>query len=135
MAAAVPTIGTALAGPALTVYALGNAVAQQFTGQAVDAIGRRPVLITGLLISGLANLVFGWSTSIPVFLGLSALAGIGAAMIMPSTQAMMADLIGADRKGGSALSGYSMAADLGSIGGTLLAGTIAQFLGFIRGRH
>ncbi|MFV0407543.1 MAG: MFS transporter [Propioniciclava sp.] len=130
MAAAVPAIGTAMAGPALTVYALGNAIAQQFTGRAVDALGRRPVLITGLLVSGLANLVFGWASTIPVFLGLSALAGVGASMIMPASQAMMADLIGSDRNGGSALSGYSMSADLGSIGGTLLAGTIAQFLGF-----
>lgn len=130
MAAAIPAIGQSMAGPALTVYALGNAVAQQFTGRAVDAIGRRPVLITGLLVSGLASLVFGWAASIPVFLGLSALAGVGAAMIMPSTQAMMADLIGADRNGGTALSSYSMATDLGSIGGTILAGVIAQFLGF-----
>lgn len=130
MAAAIPTIGQPLAGPALTVYALGNAVTQQFTGRAVDAIGRRPVLITGLLIAGLSNLVFGWATSIPVFLGLTAIAGVGAAMIMPSTQAMLADLIGSDRNGGTALSGFSMASDLGSIGGTLLAGVIAQYLGF-----
>lgn len=130
MAAAIPTIGQPFAGLALTVYALGNAITQQFTGRAVDAVGRRPVLITGLLVTGLANLVFGWATSVPVFLGLTAIAGVGAAMIMPSTQAMLADLIGSDRNGGTALSGFSMASDLGSIGGTLLAGIIAQYLGF-----
>lgn len=130
MAGAIGTIGSAMAGPALTLYALGNAISQQFSGRAVDAVGRRPVLITGLLVSGLASLVFGWATTIPIYLGLSALAGVGAAMIGPSIQAMMADLIGSDRNGGTALSGYSMASDLGSIGGTLLAGTIAQFLGF-----
>lgn len=130
MAAAVPTIGVAMSGMALTVYALANAIAQQFSGRFVDALGRRPVLMLGLLVSGLANLVFGWSTTVPLYLGLSAVAGVGASMIMPAMQAQMGDLIGADRNGGSALSTYSMAGDLGSIGGTLLAGLIAQFLGF-----
>lgn len=130
MAAAIPTIGVAMAGMALTVYALANALAQQFSGRFVDAVGRRPVLMLGLLVSGLANLVFGWSTTVPLYLGLSAIAGVGTSMIMPAMQAQMADLVGADRNGGSALSTYSMAGDLGAIGGTLLAGLIAEFLGF-----
>ncbi|WP_232549321.1 MFS transporter [Propioniciclava soli] len=130
MAAAVPTLGVAMSGMALTVYALANAIAQQFTGRFVDAVGRRPVLMVGLTVSGLANLVFGWSTTPLFYLGLSAVAGLGASMIMPAMQAQMADLIGADRNGGSALSTYSMAGDLGSIGGTLVAGIIAEVLGF-----
>lgn len=130
MAAAMPTLGVAMSGMALTLYALANAIAQQFTGRFVDAVGRRPVLMLGLLVAGLANLGFGWATMPWLFLGVSAVAGVGASMIMPAMQAQMADLIGADRNGGSALSTYSMAGDLGSIGGTLLAGIIAELLGF-----
>ena len=43
---------------------------------------------------------------------------------------MLADIIGADRNGGQALSTFSMSTDLGSIAGTLLAGLIADVFGF-----
>uniref|UniRef100_UPI0038CD8E31 MFS transporter n=1 Tax=Tessaracoccus coleopterorum TaxID=2714950 RepID=UPI0038CD8E31 len=48
----------------------------------------------------------------------------------PASQALLADLIGSNRNGGQALSTYSMATDLGSIAGTMLAGIIAQLIGF-----
>lgn len=130
MAAAIPTIGAPMAGLALTLMAVGNVIAQQFTGRFVDAVGRRPVLMTGLLVSGITTLIFGWSTTIPVYLGLSLLTGVGAAMIQPASQALLADIIGNDRNGGPALSAFSMSTDLGSIIGTLVAGAIADLLGF-----
>lgn len=130
MAAAIPTIGANMAGLALTLMAVGNVIAQQFTGRFADLHGRRPVLMTGLMISGVVTFVFGWSQSIPIFLGLSVLAGVGASMIQPASQATLADIIGADRNGGQALSTFSMATDMGSIAGTLLAGVIAGIFGF-----
>lgn len=130
LAAHVPTIGAPMAGIALTLMAVGNVIAQQFTGRMVDALGRRPVLMVGLLVTGVTTLVFGWSESLPVFLGLSVLTGVGASMIQPASQAMLADIIGADRNGGQALSTFSMSTDLGSIAGTLLAGLIADVFGF-----
>lgn len=130
MAAAVPTIGAVWAGIALTLFALGNAVTQQASGRLIDKKGRRPFLVLGLAISALATVFFGWGESVAWFLGLSALAGVGAALIAPASQALLADLIGNDRFGGQALATYSMAIDLGSIAGTMLAGYIADALGF-----
>ena len=119
-----------MAGFALTLFAVGNVIGQQFTGRLVDAVGRRPVLMTGLLIAGLTTIVFGWAQALPIFLGLSMLGGVGASMIAPASQAMLADIIGSDRNGGQALSVFSMATDLGTIIGTLLAGFIADAFGF-----
>lgn len=130
MAAHVPTIGAPMAGVSLTVMALGNVAGQQVTGRLVDARGRRPVLMVGLLTAGLATAAFGWSTTIPVFLGLSALTGFGSSMIQPASQALLADVIGRDRNGGQALSTFSMASDTGAIVGTLAAGFIADAFGF-----
>lgn len=130
MAASVAAIGAAVAGFALTLFAIGNVIGQQFTGRLVDAVGRRPVLMAGLLLSGVATGVFGWGESLPVFLGLSMLAGVGASLIQPASQAMLADIIGSDRNGGQALSVYSMSTDLGAIIGTLLAGFVADAFGF-----
>lgn len=61
--------GAPMAGIALTLMAVGNVIAQQFTGRMVDALGRRPVLMVGLLVTGVTTLVFGWSESLPVFPG------------------------------------------------------------------
>lgn len=130
MAAAVPTLGAAWAGIALTSFAVGNALAQQFTGRLVDATGRRRVLMAGLGFSGVTTLGFGWAESLPWFLGLSVLAGMGAAFIAPSQQAILSDILGRERRGGQALAGASMASDLGSVGGTLLAGVVADAAGF-----
>lgn len=130
MAAAVPAIGEHAAGIALTVFALGNAVTQQATGRLTDRLGRRPLLIFGLLLSAAATAPFGWLETLPWFLTLSALAGAGAAFIAPASQALLADIIGSNRNGGQALSTYSMATDFGSIAGTLLAGAIADAVGF-----
>ena len=130
MAAAVPAIGETAAGIGLTLFALGSALTQQFSGRLVDRRGRRPFLVLGLAISAVATIPFGWGESLAVFLALSALAGVGAAFVGPASQALLADLIGANRNGGQALSTYSMATDLGSIAGTLLAGAIADAVGF-----
>ncbi len=130
MAAHVATLGAPMAGVALTVMALGNVAGQQVTGRLVDARGRRPMLMAGLLTAGLATAAFGWSTTIPVFLALSAVAGFGSSMIQPASQALLADVIGRDRNGGQALSTFSMAADTGTIVGTLVAGFIADAFGF-----
>ncbi|WP_284548963.1 MFS transporter [Aestuariimicrobium sp. T2.26MG-19.2B] len=130
MAAAVPAIGVPGAGIALTLFAAGNAVAQQVTGRLADRVGRVPLLVVGLLFSSLVTVFFGWSATLWVFLALSAVAGVGAAFIVPSSQALLADIIGTQRSGGQALSTYSMAQDLGAITGTLLAGVVAQSFGF-----
>ncbi|MBB1482832.1 MFS transporter [Tessaracoccus sp. MC1865] len=130
MAAAVPTIGAAAAGIALTLFAVGNAITQQATGRLIDRLGRRPFLVVGLGLSALVTLPFGWFDTLTWFFVLSAAAGAGAAFIAPASQALLADLIGSNRNGGQALSTYSMATDLGSIAGTLLAGAIADILGF-----
>lgn len=130
MAAAVPTLGAPLAGVALTLFALGNATAQQVTGRLTDARGRRPMVLLGLGLSGLATVGFGWATHPAPFLVLTAVAGVGAAFVGPALQAVLADVIGSGRRGGPAIAATSMAADLGAIGGTLLTGLVADLAGF-----
>lgn len=129
-AAATPTLGPALAGLGLSAYAVGNFGMLQFSGRLVDRRGRRPVAIAGLLVCGLAGLAFGWATAIPLFLGLSVVAGAGAALLAPAQQAAVADVIGSDRSGGPALAAFQMAGDLGGFLGPVVAGLIAGAAGF-----
>lgn len=130
MAAATPTLGAPLAGIALTLFAVGNAVAQQLTGRLADARGRRPLVILGLALSGVVTLGVGWATHPVTFLSLTLVAGVGAAFLSPALQAVLADVIGTRRRGGPAIAATSMASDTGSIVGTVATGLIADAFGF-----
>ncbi len=130
MAAAVPGLGAAWAGIALTAFALGNVLMQQLTGRLVDARGRRPTILIGLAATGTVTFAFGWTTTLPLFLGLSVLAGMGTAFIAPAQQATLSDVLGRDRRGGQAVAAVSMAGDFGSVSGSLLSGLVADLVGF-----
>ncbi|GIJ48971.1 MFS transporter [Virgisporangium aliadipatigenens] len=54
-----------------------------------DRRGRKPVLLIGLTVFGVANALAGLASSAPLMLGSRFLAGVGAAMIMPVTLAVI----------------------------------------------
>lgn len=114
------------AGVALTVFAVGNATTLMLSGRWADRRGRRPPIMLGLLISALATGGLGFITSLPLFLVVSLLGGLGGGLINPPLNAVAADVIGNRGRGGPVLAGFQMVADLGTIIGPLLAGVIAQ---------
>lgn len=129
-AAAVFNDGTAVAGFALAIYAAGNAVVLQFSGRLADTIGRKPLIIAGLIGSAIFTGGMGFADEVWSLLLFSALAGASAGMLNPSQQAVLADVIGNDRSGGSVLSTYQMAMDFGQIVGPILVGVLADLYGF-----
>lgn len=127
-----------VAGATLTTAALGTAITLQITGRLADRIGRRPLIIAGMLTSGLSLGVLGLSllpgldvtASLAVLLGLSFVSGIGAGFVNPAQQAALADIVGQERKGGTVLSTYQMATDVGVIVGPVLIGAVVDLVGF-----
>ncbi len=63
----------------ITAYMLGFAMAQIFYGPVADSVGRRPVLLFGLVLYALASLVCIFADSYVWFLAARALQGVGAA--------------------------------------------------------
>lgn len=122
--------GGAIAGFALAAFALGNAVVLQFSGRLADTIGRKPLIIGGLVGSGIFISIMGFADTVPVLLLVSLLAGSAAGFLNPSQQAVLADVIGNERSGGKVLSTYQMAMDLGQIVGPILIGALADIYGF-----
>ncbi|AIT60808.1 MFS transporter [Corynebacterium doosanense] len=122
--------GAAIAGFALAAFAAGNALVLQFSGKFADTYGRRPLIVAGLIGSGVFISVMGFAVTIPTLMILSVLAGAAAGLLNPSQQAVLADVIGNDRSGGKVLSTYQMAMDLGQIIGPILIGTLADAFGF-----
>lgn len=125
------------AGVVLAVSAVGTAVTLQFSGRAADRVGRRPLVMVGLLVLGAAMGLMGLATvpasasvGLSVLLLLAVASGVGAGMVNPGQQAAVADVIGQDRNSGRVLSVFQMAQDGGAIVGPILIGLVADTWGF-----
>jgi DHA1 family multidrug resistance protein-like MFS transporter len=130
LAAAVFGAGPEAAGLALAIFAAGNAAALTFSGRLADSMGRRPMMIAGLLVAGTATAAIGFADQLAWFLAASALAGVGSGLFGPAQQAAVADVIGNERSGGKVLAVYQMASDVGAIVGPIAAGVLADRLGY-----
>lgn len=127
-----------VAGAVLAVGAVGTAATLQFSGRLADRVGRRPLVVAGLLVMGVSMALLGLAThpalsttaGLVVLLGLSVVSGVGAGLVNPAQQAAVADVVGHERNGGPVLSGFQMAQDGGAIVGPILIGLVADTLGF-----
>ena len=122
--------GPGSAGWALAVFAGGNAAALTFSGRLADTLGRKPLMVAGLLVTGTATAAIGFTHELPWFLLASAVAGIGSGLLGPAQQAAIADVIGNKRSGGRVLAVFQMTADSGAIIGPVVAGLLADQLGY-----
>ena len=129
-AVAVLGSGPEAAGLALAVFAAGNAAALTFSGRVADTLGRRPMMVSGLLVAGISTAAIGFTHELAWFLAASALAGVGSGLLGPAQQAAVADVIGTERSGGRVLAAYQMTSDTGAIAGPVLAGVLADRLGY-----
>ncbi|AGF72160.1 MFS transporter [Corynebacterium halotolerans] len=132
-AAAVFQHGGAAAGLAMATFAAGNAVALQFSGRLADRIGRKPLIISGLIVNAVFTGGMGFADGFWPLLIVSAIAGAGAGMLNPAQQAVLADVIGNNRSGGKVLANYQMAQDFGAITGPIIVGAVAELMGFRAG--
>jgi MFS family permease len=121
---------TWIAGVALAVAAVGTAASLQVSGRLADRVGRRPLVLGGLVVTALSLGAVGLSHDLVVLLVLCAVSGVGAGLVNPAQQAAVADVVGNDRGGGPVLAGFQMAQDLGAIIGPVLIGVVADQWGF-----
>jgi DHA1 family multidrug resistance protein-like MFS transporter len=121
--------GEAMAGWALTVFAVGNAAVLTPVGRWVDRIGRKTPMIAGLLVSAAALGLIGVSTHVWQLLVLCLLGGVGSGLITPAQQAVVADVMGG-RPGGSVLAVYQMTGDIGAVVGPVVAGLLVDASGY-----
>lgn len=125
---ATTVIGTQpwVAGMALAVFAAGNAAGLLLAGRRSDRIGRKPFILGGLVVSGVATAATGLAQDLPVLVIVSVVAGVGAGALNPAQQASLADVVGRDRNAGPVLAAFQMVQDLGSIIGPIIAGLLVD---------
>ena len=79
-----------LAGIALAVFAAGNTLVLMISGKLADSIGRKPLVLAGLVISGVGTIWLGFTETVPMFLASSLVASVGAGVLSPPMAAAVA---------------------------------------------
>ena len=103
-------------------------VGQIVTGGLSDRLGRKPLIVTGMLLQAGAIATIAIGTSFGIWLGASVLLGIGTAMVYPTLIAAIADVADPAWRA-SAIGVYRLWRDLGFAIGALVAAVIADAVG------
>lgn len=108
----------------MSLYSIMQFIFAPMWGRLSDRIGRKPVLLIGILGYAIAFVLQGFSTNLALFIGSRALAGILSSATLPSAMAYMADITSAEnRSQGVGLMGAAMGA--GMIFGPMLGGILS----------
>jgi MFS family permease len=104
------------------------AVGQVVTGGLSDRIGRKALIVAGMLVQAGAIAAIAWGSTFGTWLVASAVLGLGTAMVYPTLLASIADVADPAWRG-SAIGVYRLWRDLGFAIGALVAGVIADLFG------
>jgi MFS family permease len=99
------------------------------TGWASDLIGRRHIIVSGMLLQAVAIALVGASGSFGGWLAAVILLGIGTALVYPTLLAAIGDAVHPEERATS-LGVYRFWRDAGFIAGALAAGALADLFGF-----
>ena len=104
-------------------------LAKPLAGWLSDRVGRKPMILAGLFLCALMLPAVPALTSIWLLFPVSALFGLGVAIVTPSTTALVADLVTAGRMG-SAMGVFGTIWDCGEAAGPILAGVLIASLSY-----
>ncbi|GAA3703621.1 MFS transporter [Arthrobacter ginkgonis] len=96
--------------------------------RAGDILGRRRVFVAGLVVFGLASLAIGAAPSAAWLLAARAVQGVGAAVLAPSSLALLTAGFPEGRERTRALAAYGATAGIGASVGLVLGGLLADWL-------
>jgi MFS family permease len=119
-----------ITGVILAAFAAGNALAVIPSGYLSDRMGRRTLLIVGLMTTGVATVCLGVVASLPVFLVASFVVGAATGIYMAPMQAAVADILGNQARAGLPVAAVQMFSDLGAVIGAMAVGWVATRLSF-----
>ncbi|MEU5431992.1 MFS transporter [Streptomyces sp. NPDC020719] len=108
------------------VYAVGVIVALLLLGQLSDSVGRRPVLLAGLVLSAMSAGCFLFERGLPELFAGRVLSGLSAGLFTGTATAAVVEL--APKRWATSATLIATAANMGGLGsGPLLAGLVAQY--------
>ena len=121
--------GDAALGLALAAYAIPILIVSIPTGRLADRIGRRPLLLGGLVLTGVGSLLIAFSPSLEALLAGRAVQGLGSTASWVAALALVSDLARPGRKGEAI--GFALAANSGgAVAGPALGGIVGGAISF-----
>jgi MFS family permease len=130
--------GVSLEGVGLikAVYPVIWGAGQIVTGALADRIGRKPLIVWGMLVQAAGHAVIGLGLAVPLLAGLvgSVLLGLGTAMVYPALLAAVGDVAHPAWRATS-VGVYRFWRDLGYAVGALMAGVFAGVFGLVWAVH
>ena len=114
----------------LSAYLLTYGGFMLLGGRAADLLGRRRLLVAGIVVFALASLAAGIAQTAGLLIGARLVQGVGAAMMVPATLSILTTTFteGADRH--KALGAWGAVAGLASAVGVFLGGVITEAAGW-----
>ncbi|GAB6152128.1 MFS transporter [Desulfosporosinus burensis] len=113
-----------------TVYALVLLFGRPIIGKLADRYGARKFLVPGILLIATALLLLVMATSLPMFLLVGVVYGLGFGTVQPILNALVISLSPPERRG-AANATFAVAMDLGIGLGAVLLGFLAQKMGYV----
>jgi EmrB/QacA subfamily drug resistance transporter len=133
---ALPEIGRELEYSEQTLQSVISAYAVAFAGflllggRATDLLGRRRMLVSGLVLYAGASLTGGLATTAEVQLAARAVQGLGGALVFPATLALINTAFAEGRERNRALAVWGGAGAAGLMVGVLLGGVLTSAFGW-----
>ena len=114
----------ALAGVVMASFFAAGLLSQYPMGRLADRIGRRPVLVAGLLIYGVASIAFLLPIGAPVAIALRSMQGVGAGAATVAALALVSGAVPLERRGRSFAALYA-----GEFGGMAIGPLVGSVVG------
>jgi MFS family permease len=118
-------VSDAVAGTAISMFAMFRFLSAIGCGRVVRVLGERTVLTAGLLLHAVTSILAGLAPSFDLLIAMRAIGGIGSAGFTVSSIALLIRIVPANRRG-MAMSTYQGGFILGFIAGPALGGLLTQ---------
>jgi MFS family permease len=122
-------VSAGLAAQLVTAGMLGRVLALLPTGQLIDRLGRKPVLVGGPLIVTVASGLTAIAPAFPLLLVAQFLSGVGTASWQVAREITAVDVVRPEQRG-RMMSGFMGMNSVGTAVGPVLGGLITDWLGF-----
>ncbi|HEX5500735.1 MAG TPA: MFS transporter, partial [Thermomicrobiales bacterium] len=116
--------GTGWVGVGFALVAATNASVLIPAGRVVDRRGRRPVIVIGCMLSGVAMALLAVIPNLGGYVLAMLVFGIGSGLLDVAPAAVVGDVAG--NRGGTVVAAFQMAGDGGSVSGPVVAGWVAD---------
>ncbi len=121
-------LGLERIGVLVAIYPLVWGTLQLATDWASDRVGRKPLIVIGMVLQGVAISLTGGLDSFGAWIGAMSLLGMGTALVYPTLLAAIGDAVPAGERA-MALGVYRFWRDAGFMVGAIFAGSLADLYG------